>query len=187
MATIASDSRSIYNPIQRDRVTFVETAAESGGRRTLVEVELEPRGGNGLHFHTRFTERFRVVSGTLGVQLGSQELHLRPGEEALVERNIVHRFFNPTDQTTIFTTELEPGDAGFEQGLMIAYGLATDGRTNDGMPKNLLELALIVELTGTRLPGAMGLVLNPAFSRLAALARRRGVERRLVTQYVRSF
>jgi mannose-6-phosphate isomerase-like protein (cupin superfamily) len=186
MTTAANDARSIYNPVQRDLVIFLETAAESGGQRTLIEVELEPKGGNGLHYHTRFTERFRVLSGTLGVQLGRQTLHLGPGEEALVERNVVHRFFNPTGELTRFTTELAPGDAGFEDGLMIAYGLASDGQTNNGVPKSLLELALIVELTGTRLSGAMG-ALNPIFSRLAALARRRGVERRLVERYVRHF
>lgn len=186
MATIATDARSIYNPVQRDLVIFLETAAESGGRRTLIEVELEPKGGNGLHYHTRFTERFRVLSGVLGVQLGRQVLQLGPGEEALVERNIVHRFFNPTGELTRFTTELAPGDAGFEQGLMIAYGLASDGLTNNGVPKSLLDLAVIVELTETRLTGAMRL-LNPIFGRLAGVARSRGVERRLVERYVKQF
>lgn len=42
MSLLAS-ARFVYSPLPKDRAHFVETAAESGGGRTLLEIELEPR------------------------------------------------------------------------------------------------------------------------------------------------
>ena len=39
------NSRRIYNPIQKDYVTFLKTASETNGEYTLVEVELSSKGG----------------------------------------------------------------------------------------------------------------------------------------------
>ncbi len=36
--------RRIYHPIQRDAVTFLETAEETNGEYLLIEVELAPHG-----------------------------------------------------------------------------------------------------------------------------------------------
>jgi hypothetical protein len=40
--------RRIYNPIQKDYLTFLKTSAETNGAFTLVEVELAPKGGVGF-------------------------------------------------------------------------------------------------------------------------------------------
>ena len=176
-------THSIYHPIQRDRVTFLKTADETGGERTLVEVELSPGGGNGLHYHRSYSERFSPISGTLGVQIGKQECTLLPGDSALVEPGVPHRFFNPTQETIRFYVELAPGSKGFEQSLHIAYGLARDGETRaNGIPRSLLALALLVDLSDTRLPGPLAL-LDPFFGLLAHLGRRRGVEAALIARY----
>ena len=39
--------RKIYNPIQKDYVTFLKTAGDTNGECTLVEVELADGGGVG--------------------------------------------------------------------------------------------------------------------------------------------
>ena len=135
----AEVARTIYNPLQRDRVTFLKTAAETGGELMLVEVELAPGGGNALHYHTSFSERFTPIVGALGVQLGKEQRVLRPGESALVKQHEVHRFYNGSDQPIRFYVEIRPARAGFEQSLRIGYGLAADGQTNaTGIPKDLL-------------------------------------------------
>jgi mannose-6-phosphate isomerase-like protein (cupin superfamily) len=176
-------ARTIHNPIQRDTVTFLKTTAETGGELTLVEVDLAPGGGNGLHYHTAFTERFAVIAGELTIQLGTEERVLRSGESAVVPLHAVHRFFNRSSRPVRFYTEIRPGHAGFEQGLRIAYGLAGDGGTNRaGVPRNLLALALVVEKTNTGLVGPLAM-LTPLFGLLARLARRHGVDRRLVARY----
>ena len=33
------DERRIYNPVQKDAATFLETSEETGGERTLIEIE----------------------------------------------------------------------------------------------------------------------------------------------------
>ena len=177
-------ARSIYNPIQRDRVTFLKTAAETGGELTLVEVELAPGGGVAPHYHGSYTERFIAITGELGVQVGNEQRTLRPGESALVERGVLHRFYNPTQEIVRFYTEIAPGSPGFEQSLYIAYGLARDGQVSAaGMPKSPLVLGLLIALSDTRMVGPLAM-LGPLFGLLARIARRRGLEAALIARYV---
>jgi quercetin dioxygenase-like cupin family protein len=176
-------AREIYNPILRDRVTFLKTAAETDGELTLVELEVAPGGGNGLHIHTNFSERFTVIEGELGVQIGKQQQVLRPGETEIVPAGVVHRWYNPSTHPARIYVELRPGHAGFEQALRIAYGLATDGHTNAmSIPKNLLHLAVLVQMGDTKVVGPLAL-MSPLFGLLAWIARRRGVEAALLAQY----
>jgi len=180
--TIAT-AREIYNPVQRDRVTFLKTADETGGELTLLEMEVAPGGGNSLHIHTTYSERFAVIEGELGVQIGKQQHVLRPGETGIVPAGAVHRWYNPSTRPARIYVELRPGHAGFEQTLRIGYGLATDGHTNAaGIPKNLLHLAVLVQMSDIKLVGPIG-VLTPLFGLLARIARRRGVEADLQARY----
>jgi quercetin dioxygenase-like cupin family protein len=182
--TMATETaRTIYHPLQRDRVIFLKTAAEIDGELMLIEVELAPGGGNALHYHTSFSERFTPIAGELGVQMEKQQRVLRPGESALVKQQLIHRFYNGSDQPIRFYVEIRPAHVGFEQSLRIGYGLAADGQTNAaGIPKDLLTLAVLIELSDTRLIGPLAL-LNPIFSLLARIGRRRGVEADLVERY----
>ncbi|MBZ0286753.1 MAG: cupin domain-containing protein, partial [Anaerolineae bacterium] len=168
---MVTETRRFYNPIQRDAATFLKTASETNGDYTLVEVELAPHGGNDLHYHTDFTEEFEVLEGQLNVHCGAKELVLKPGEKALVERFVNHRFYSTSDEPARFLVTLRPGHAGFEKTIQIAYGLASDGKTTpDGTPKGPLTLGLIFQLSGTRLPGFFK-VIEPFFGVLASLAR----------------
>jgi quercetin dioxygenase-like cupin family protein len=176
-------AREIYNPIQRDRVTFLKTAAETDGELTLLEMEVAPGGGNGLHIHTTYSERFTVIEGQLGVQIGEQQQVLRQGTTEIVPAGAVHRWYNPTSQPARIYVELRPGHAGFEQALRIGYGLATDGHTNAaGIPKNLLHLVVLLQLSDIKLVGPLAL-MSPLFGLLARIARHRGVEAALLAQY----
>ena len=52
------EERKIYNPIQKDSVTFLQTAADTDGAYSLVEVELPRGGGVGLHYPKTYSEKF---------------------------------------------------------------------------------------------------------------------------------
>jgi hypothetical protein len=68
--------------------------------------------------------------------------------------------------------------------LRIAYGLAADGLVlNNGMPRNPLRAALLLEMGEGRLPGAYA-TFEQVLRLLARLARRRGVDRELERRYV---
>ena len=142
--------RVITNPIFDDEVRFVQTAEESGGEVTELEIRLQPGGGNELHFHETYEEVFTAVEGALGVRLGKngEEQVLAPGESITVKRGQVHAFFNPGDEEILFKVELKPGHTGFEHSLRIMYGLAHDGMVNDqGMPTNPKHLGVIAHLS----------------------------------------
>jgi len=185
MKTIES-SRVVENPLIKDRVTFLETAAETNGKFTLVQVELAPNGGNELHYHKTFDETFTVVDGVLGIQLGKEIIHLKKGESATAPVGSLHRFFNPSaTEKVVFNVLLEPGSEGFERTLQVAYGLARDGRTSPkGIPKSLHHMALIIQWSDTNLPGVFSR-LEPMMRWLAQRAIRKGMDKELIAEYCR--
>ena len=147
--------RKIYNPVQRDSVTFLKTSKETGGAYTLVDVELAADGGVGLHYHKTYSEKFTVITGTLGVMLGKQDQHLKKNESATAEPNILHRFYNSSSEPVRFQVELRPASEGFERSLQVAYGLARDGKTNSkGIPLNIFHVALLLMAKIARTVGA---------------------------------
>lgn len=184
MSAIHSGPRTIENPIIKDKATFLETAADTNGASTLIQVELAPGGGNGLHYHKKFDETFTVLEGSLGVQIGKKISILNKGESATVPAGATHRFFNNSDQErAVFNVLLQPGNQGFEQTLQVVYGLAVDGRTTaTGMPKNLYHFALIVHWSDTNIPGIFKL-LEPVFRWLARRAVKKGIDQELIARY----
>jgi quercetin dioxygenase-like cupin family protein len=182
-APASVETRSFYHPVQRDRATFLETSEESGGERTLVELEVTPGGGNTPHRHLAFSERFEVLEGELTVHVDGQDLVLRPGDSATAPIGSLHHFANRTDETVTATVELRPGSLGFERAIQIAYGLAEDGRVNkNGVPRNLMHLGLLAEMADSQLTGVLR-VIEPALRALARRARRQGVDRELIARY----
>jgi quercetin dioxygenase-like cupin family protein len=176
--------RRIYNPVQRDHVTFLKTAEETNGESTLVEVELAPKGGVGLHFHKTYSEKFDCLEGELNVQAGKTTYTLLKGQSVTAHPNINHRFFNTSGEVSRFRVELRPASRGFEQSLQIGYGLARDGQTDSrGFPKNRLALAWLFEISESNLPGWMSL-LEFILRRQAKKAKSLGIDRELIQKYV---
>ena len=134
-------SRKIYNPIQKDHVTFIKTSAETNGAYTLVEVELANGCGVGLHYHKTYSEKFDCLEGEVQIVLGKQVHTLQPGRSATAEPHINHLFRNRSGKACKFRVELRPASRGFEQSLQIGYGLANDGLVkSNGFPKDKLAL-----------------------------------------------
>lgn len=174
----------IYNPVQDDYVTFLETAESSGGKRTLLEIEVAPRGGVAPHFHTQFTETFTAISGDLSLLLGDDVIVLSADEVVKVDIGVKHRFFNPTEKPIVFQVDIQPGNVDFERALRVGYGLARDGKTTaKSVPKNPLELAVMAHWSNTEMPSAAAVLVKPIFKQLLALAKRRGVDKRLIETY----
>jgi quercetin dioxygenase-like cupin family protein len=181
----ANADRRFFSPVQKDAATFLETAAESGGERTLIEVELAAGGGNAPHRHRSYAEHFEVVSGEVAIHLEGAVRRLGPGETAVAPIGSLHCFSNPSAEPAVFRVELRPGHAGFERALQIGYGLAADGRTTSkGLPRNPLVLALLAEWSDIEVSGPARR-LEPVMANLAAVARRRGLDRELIARYCR--
>ncbi|ALI98698.1 cupin domain-containing protein [Rufibacter tibetensis] len=185
MPLVSSLPRTLTNPLIKDKVTFLKTAAETDGAYTLVEVELAPGGGNGLHYHVDYIEIFEVVEGTLGIQCGKEDLHLQPGEVATAPAKTVHRFYNPSQQErVVFQTTIKPA-RHFEEMLRIAYGLANDGKTNQkGIPTSIWYLALLFEKGESYIPGIPLWLQRGIVKVLARIARYRGMDQHLHKYYL---
>jgi mannose-6-phosphate isomerase-like protein (cupin superfamily) len=183
--TLRSGKRRYYHPGQKDYATFLQTSEETGGERTLIEIELAPGGGNQPDYHLTYDEHFEVPEGALEVQLGKASRTLRPGEKATAYETVLHHFRNPTEEPARFLVELRPGHSGFEKALKVAYGLAADGLSAaNGAPRNPYHLALAFEWGEGRLPGIFA-ALEPARQLLAKRARRKGIDRELEERYCR--
>ncbi len=176
--------RRIVNPHQRDAATFLETSAETGGERSVGELEIGPGGRVTPHSHLDYSEHFRVLAGRMTLELDGARRELGPGDEALVAPGRLHAWSNPTSERALARIELRPGQPGFELALRVAYGLAADGRVlADGMPRNVLHTALLLAWGKGRLPGTAYRLLEPLLALLTRLARVTGVERDLVARY----
>lgn len=170
---------TITNPAIGDRVTFLKTTAETNGNYLLLQVELAPGGGNTLHYHLDFTERFEVVSGRLNLDVGNQHVVLRPGESAIAPLGVSHRFYAMLTEPVTFLAEIRPA-CHFERALRMSYGLAYAGRVNRrGMPTNPFELAVIFKYVGTYLPGIPLWLQRGMMGLLAWAAEGLGIEKRL--------
>lgn len=175
--------RVFVNPAFKDKVTILETCDETGGAYSMGELEIAAGGRNYLHTHAAFEETFTAIKGTLGVVLKKKKYFLQPGQSITIPLNAPHYFFNQSNQPVTCRIKFVPGHDGFPKGLAIAYGLATDGKTNKkGMPRSLTHLALIMVLTDTKPAGFLG-VLFPLFRWLAGRARKKGVEKTLLDKY----
>jgi quercetin dioxygenase-like cupin family protein len=178
-----ANPRRIWNPVQKDAATFVQTAQESGGSRTVLDLEIAPGGGNMLHYHTTFAEHFTVMSGEFGVQIGQEKFTLQPCESAVVPPMMLHRWYNIAQNTAMVRVEILPGSTGFESTLQISYGLARDDLVNkQGLPKNIIHLASLIEMSDTIVPGFFARIL-PIMRLIGNYARCKGIEQHLIERY----
>ncbi|MBF8962467.1 cupin domain-containing protein [Pontibacter sp. FD36] len=166
-------------------VTIIKSAADTNGDYLLVQVEMEPKGGNGLHYHTTFEEEFEVLEGTLSIQLGKQRIQLLPGDKAVAPKHVLHRFYNEDAcRKCVFLVTVKPARQ-FEATLRIAYGLAHDGLTRaNGIPKSFWHTALLFHMGESYTAGLPHRFQIWLAGLLAKEARRRGKHKDLEKYYL---
>jgi quercetin dioxygenase-like cupin family protein len=133
----------MQNPVTGELIRFVETAADTGGEYTLVEVVVEPDGFvAAAHEHPYQTETFTVVEGEITFVAGGETIVARAGDTVVVEPGTAHRFRNTGDVDARFTCEVRPS-LQFERLIETMFLLAQDGKVNrKGLP-NPLRLAVV--------------------------------------------
>src|SRR4028119_992769 len=166
--------RTIENPIAGERVTFLATAEETDGEYLRIRNETSAGAqGTVMHYHLAYTEAFEVLKGRLDMCVGSKENHLvlAEGESAFVPLNTAHRFWNSSTEPVVFEVEIRPA-RNFEKALRAQFGLVQDDKTNQkAIPKNILELALIYELSESYIVGMPLFLQKAIFGALARVAR----------------
>lgn len=174
--TLTAPARdTIVNPLTSEEVTFVLTAGETHGEKSVVEIRIGPKAtGPPLHYHSTFTETFEVLEGELTLRVGSTTRRLTAGERLTVAVNQRHTFWSESALPTRFRGTIEPASADFEHCFRIAFGMARDGLLRpSGVPKRLSHLAILATMSQSHLAGPAS-ILGPIFR---LLARTPGVRR----------
>jgi quercetin dioxygenase-like cupin family protein len=170
-------NRVIENPVIKDKATILKSTEDTNGEYFLAKLEVAPGGGNTLHYHPTFTEKFTVMDGQLNVSLNGEEKVLQVGESAFVPKLAHHRFYNTSSQYATTLVELRPA-RNFEKAIRILYGLARDGKTNaKSLPKSIWHLALVFEYMESYTPGLP--LQRGLFGTLASVAKFLGKDREL--------
>lgn len=142
---MARAGEKIYNPVQGDWIIFRETSRDTNGELMRGELIVSPGGSNPLHVHPDQEEYFKVLSGTLGVQVGDEHRSLGEGEEATVPPGTPHRWYNEADQEEVHVLgEVRPA-LNTEIFFETFYGLARDGKTDKNGVPNPLQFAVMLD------------------------------------------
>jgi quercetin dioxygenase-like cupin family protein len=142
---VIQKGQTLVNPVTGERMTFLETAAETDGKRVVIELRADPGGSvAAAHVHPSQWEMFSVVSGTLGAKVGGRKAELEPGQTLGVAPGVAHTWWNAGDDELVFRCEVRPA-LQFESLVETMFSLAADGKTNRrGMP-NPFRLAVIAK------------------------------------------
>jgi quercetin dioxygenase-like cupin family protein len=166
----------LENPATGEKLTFVETAASTGGERVVVDLELAAGGKvPGVHVHPNQEEKFEVLQGTMKFRYGMKKIVAEAGETVVVPAGKVHDFANGGDEPAHVRVTISPA-LKMEEMFETNVALAKEGKVmQSGMPKPL-ELALFVREFDeeVRAPFPPRFVVHAVTAPLAAMARRRG-------------
>jgi mannose-6-phosphate isomerase-like protein (cupin superfamily) len=175
---MAHAGETIENPVNGERITWIETAASSGGELLALDLALRPGAFVATpHTHDRQEEHFEVQTGTIQLEMAGDRRSLGPGEMATVPIGVVHRWWNAGEDEALVRVELRPS-LDSETFFEVFFGLNRDGKTNSrGMP-GLLQIAVTLRALGDSAPTLARpprVVQRMLFAVLAAIGRLRGL------------
>jgi mannose-6-phosphate isomerase-like protein (cupin superfamily) len=87
-----SDRLSERHTIGVSTAAFKVLRAESRGSLCIMENSMTKKGGPPRHLHRDQDEWFYAVAGEFVVEIGSQRIHLGPGDSILGPRQIPHAY-----------------------------------------------------------------------------------------------
>jgi mannose-6-phosphate isomerase-like protein (cupin superfamily) len=146
----------------------LKSARDTADGSLRFDYSAPPLANVSEHVHRFQEEKTEVVSGTLGMRVGGQELLLTAGQKAVGPPGVPHAWWNPSEEEEVrFVSEIRPG-LEVETFFETLLGLARDGKTIGPVPRNPLQLAVLADEV------ASWLVLRPVekvlFAPVAALA-----------------
>jgi len=175
----------MQNPVTGELARMNVGPADTGGRELQADLWLRPGAAvAGAHVHDLFLERFQVLEGEVGFQVGGQERLAQAGDAAIeIPAGVVHDWWNAGSGTAHVRVEVETDPAAegrpaarFVSMLEAMWSLGALGRVNaKGMP-DLLWLAALAREYGEviRFVRPPAFVQAALFGPLAAIARRTG-------------
>jgi mannose-6-phosphate isomerase-like protein (cupin superfamily) len=179
---------SIENPVNGERITWVDTADTTAGELLAFDLSLRPGAAVAAeHRHLRQEERFRVDTGRIGLSVDGAERTVEPGEEVTVPAGVAHRWWNDGQVEAKVRVELRPA-LDTQKFFETFFGLARDGQTNSKGIPGILQIAVAYRDLGTSCPTLIKpplLVQRVIFVLLAPIGRLLG-RRSVYPQYSRA-
>ena len=175
--------KTIYNGEGNYSATFVQTGHETNNAYELVQVELEPHGGNDWHYHNNFLEQFTVVDGKVKIGKNGKEILLEKGQTAVANKKDMHFFKNALDQKSTLLVKTTPA-AGLEKTLRVAYGLINDGLLKNDMTENPWHMCLLLAYSESFLDGMPNWFQEPLINALAKIAQWKGEDKSLYKYFM---
>jgi quercetin dioxygenase-like cupin family protein len=169
----------LINAVSGDFVEFVETAAQTGGEYSLMQITLGP--GRGVvqlpHVHPYQSETFEILEGELWLRAGRDRLVARAGDVVTVTPGEIHRFRNAGDGRVRFLSTVAPS-LGFEQLIQTMFSLAVDGKLGRNGRPNPIRLATIINahFSDTRAPYVPAPLQRLLIATMAGLGRLLGYQ-----------
>ncbi len=142
-------NEKISNLATGDMIEFLQTDEDTNGKMSNFIMTLAPKSSwakSPRHFHPFQTETFRVISGELNLTVGKQKFKLKPGDEkVVVDKFVLHSFWNETDEAVIFEAEIYP-PKNIEKGLRLTYQLSQEGKINkNNIPYNPFYTLILMD------------------------------------------
>jgi mannose-6-phosphate isomerase-like protein (cupin superfamily) len=174
--------RTIVNSEGNYSATFLKTARETGNVYELIQVEVEPDGGNDPHYHKEFAEHFEVLQGTLTVYVKGVPHHLNVGDTMSAPKHTMHHFRNETKSLVVMNVKTTPA-GGLEKTLRVAYGLINTKQLKNNFTENPWHMCLLLGYSGSYLEGMPSFIQEPLVTSLARIAQWKGEDKDLEVFY----
>jgi quercetin dioxygenase-like cupin family protein len=144
---MATKGKSISNSKTGEKITWIETAKDSNGKRLVFDFSVAPNGKLPvIHFHPGQTETFDIKSGTFCLKIGKETKQLTAGEKITIDKGVPHQWWNPSGKEEAkMVVSFEPAQKT-EIFLEQFFGLGNDNKTkSDGTPSFLQIMAMANE------------------------------------------
>lgn len=139
----------IPTPPEGDSINVLVDGSHTRGMVSFMEYTIGGGGeGPPAHWHPGHDELFYVVQGELGMLGDKTRKVYGPREFVFIPRGVMHTFWNPTLEETIFVSAWSP--SGAEQAFVKAHELLQRFGVSDfaGIPEDVLNEELL-PLIGT--------------------------------------
>ncbi len=150
-ALLSASGEEITNRFAGERLLFLRTGSETGGRYTENEIHLQPGAAvPKAHVHLNQDEAFTVVRGRLTMIVGGQEQVLGPGESYTVPKGVPHQPFNGGSEPVVARVRITPAGRA---DLMLAqvHGFFTEKEAPRGELEWFLQATLFAPYYDTYL------------------------------------
>jgi quercetin dioxygenase-like cupin family protein len=132
---VIEQGQTLINPITGERMTFLETAADTHGKRVVIELRTDPGGRvAAVHVHPVQWNTLTVVSGRLGAKVGGRKGELEVGQTLGVAPGVAYAWWNAGEDDLVLRCEISPA-LQFELLIETAFLRVTDGPTHELVPR----------------------------------------------------